>query len=408
MTVNGGSLNLGAGTTTGGGILAVNNATLAFNTTTVTTPLTLTNTTIAGGPFTIPTGQQLELVSGTFSAPLTNQGLFLVHGSASVSAALTTTSGGIVRIEGINTYGGATLTVANGFTNVNGSTIELTDQVAGYGATLGVTAGTLVNASGGTLSILQGTNGPRTHRGGAEQPRHTDDRQHTGTDDGGRAGAAHTNSGTIAVTAGNLTVTQTGTTPSFTNTGTVTIAVGRTWTVSGGTLDLSAGSTTGGGILSVNSSTLAFSTTTVTTPLTLNTTTIAGGTVTVPSGQQLELVNGTLTAALVNQGLFLVHGNVALSGALTTASGSTVRIQGINTYGGAALTVANGFTNVNGSTIELTDAVAGYGATLHVTAGTLTNMAGASLSILQGTNGPRTIDAQLDNQGTLAVGTRRA
>src|SRR6185436_12717796 len=52
----------------------------------------------------------------------------------------------------------------------------------------------------------------------------------------GRAGAAHTNSGSIAVSSGTFTVTQSGTTPSFTNTGTITIASGRSWTVTGGTL----------------------------------------------------------------------------------------------------------------------------------------------------------------------------
>jgi len=52
------------------------------------------------------------------------------------------------------------------------------------------------------------------------------------------ASAAHVNSGTIAMTAGDLTVTQSGTTPSFTNTGTIATN-GRTFTVAGGTLDMS-------------------------------------------------------------------------------------------------------------------------------------------------------------------------
>src|SRR4029079_2905167 len=48
-----------------------------------------------------------------------------------------------------------------------------------------------------------------------------------------KASAAHTNSGTINVNGGNLTVSQSGTTPSFSTSGTITIGNGRTLTISG-------------------------------------------------------------------------------------------------------------------------------------------------------------------------------
>src|SRR5438477_13074771 len=77
-------------------------------------------------------------------------------------------------------------------------------------------------AAGATISPLQGAGGLRTI---AAQL----DNQSTltiGDPQGltfGRAGAVSTNSGTIAVTTGSLTLNQSGTTPSFTNTGTITL-----------------------------------------------------------------------------------------------------------------------------------------------------------------------------------------
>ena len=56
----------------------------------------------------------------------------------------------------------------------------------------------------------------------------------------------------------DLTLTQSGTTPSFANTGTVTIATGRTWTVSNGALNQNAGTIGGAGTLSLSSATASF------------------------------------------------------------------------------------------------------------------------------------------------------
>ncbi|MBI5711715.1 MAG: hypothetical protein HZC42_15640, partial [Candidatus Eisenbacteria bacterium] len=67
-----------------------------------------------------------------------------------------------------------------------------------------------------------------------------------------RASAAHSNSGTIAASGGDLTISQSGTTPSFTNSGTLTVGVGRTLTVSGGTmLNAVGGVLQGAGTLNV-------------------------------------------------------------------------------------------------------------------------------------------------------------
>src|SRR5262249_27710606 len=109
----------------------------------------------------------------------------------------------------------------------------------------------------------------------------------------------------------------------------------------------------------------------------------------------------TISPGIVNQATLEVEGNTALNGPLSTAAGSTLRVQGNNTFSTGNLTVASGFTN-NG-TITLTDSVTTFGATLHVTSGTLTTASGGVIQSLAGANGTRALDAQLDNQGSMSV-----
>ena len=143
----------------------------------------------------------------------------------------------------------------------NLGTLELTDS-AGFccnTATLFVQAGTLVNASGGTIVAL-----PGTQTSSARTLTTTElDNQGTVTIGNaagatlGRAGAQHLNSGTITLT-GPLTLTQSGTSPTFTNSGTVSVASGQAWTVNGGLLDVSNGTVNGPGSLIANTATLTF------------------------------------------------------------------------------------------------------------------------------------------------------
>ncbi|HXV85301.1 MAG TPA: hypothetical protein VD793_01310, partial [Gemmatimonadales bacterium] len=116
------------------------------------------------------------------------------------------------------------LTVTNGFTNVGA--IELSSVNAGYAATLTVTNGTLVNGPTGTITTLVGAGGGRALNVAL-------DNQGLVTLNAAltinRASSVHTNSGTIDLVGGNLTVTQSGTTPSFTNSGTIIIPATRTF-----------------------------------------------------------------------------------------------------------------------------------------------------------------------------------
>jgi hypothetical protein len=400
LSVTGGTLNLSTGLVSGAGTVFTNAATISLTPTTVTTFVNLTNnTTVAGGTFTIANGEQLNLVGGAFSAPLTNNGTLFIQDVVTLNGALTTGTGSTITIQGNQAYGAASLTVANGFTNT--ATIQLTDITAGYGASFGVTTGTFTQSATGTFSVLQGANGPRTLAAQLDN-QGTLTLANTQGLALAKASAAHTSSGTININSGNLTVTQTGTTPSFTNTGTVNVAGSRFLSVTGGTLNLSAGLVAGAGTVFTNAATISLTPTTVTTFVNLtNNSTVAGGTFTIANGEQLNLVGGAFSAPLTNNGTLFIQDAVTLNGALTTGTGSTITIQGNQAYGAASLTVANGFTNT--ATIQLTDITAGYGASLGVTTGTLTQSATGTLSVLQGANGPRTLAAQLNNQGTLTL-----
>ena len=259
----------------------------------------------------------------------------------------------------------------------------------------------------------------------------------------GRASATQTNSGTIAVSGGDLTITQSGTTPSVTSTGTITVSAGQTLTVSGGgTFTHQTGATlSGAGTVAVSGATSATFNGSVTlsgltltnvpaaavtgsftvgahtvvnstvnygaTPLTtagstftLTNATVNGtGGLTNAGGQTLFMTSTTINMPVANQGLLIAEGTSAITGALTTTAGAILRVEGNGFCCNTQLTVASGFTN-NGA-IELTSLNGAISATLAVTAGTLLNPAGSTITALAGTGGARTLAAQVDNQGTL-------
>ena len=213
---------------------------------------------------------------------------------------------------------GATLTVANGFTN-NGL-IELTSVLNAQGAGLTISAGVLVNAATtGVFNVLPGTGGTRTFTGQL-------DNQGTVTIDqlltfNGGPGT-QTNSGTVTLAGGDLTLGQSG---SFTNAGTIDIGTGRTWTVNGGTLAYTGGAIGGAGTLNLSgvSFNLTPNFTNTTTGLALTGSTVNGpGILTNAAGKTLTLTNSTVAAPFTNDGLLVTRGgSTAVSGALTAAVG---------------------------------------------------------------------------------------
>ncbi|HEX9581268.1 MAG TPA: hypothetical protein VF970_09220 [Gemmatimonadales bacterium] len=183
-----------------------------------------------------------------------------------------------------------------------------------------------------------------------------------------------------------------------------TLNGGGTLSLTSATADLQAAFTLGA--LTASSATVNLGTgvdlSTATTALTLNSSTVNGpGTVTNAAGQTLTLFYGTIgaTSALDNQGLVVANGTSAINGALTTAAGSTIRLQPDGTTGFSTLNVPS---LTNNGTIELTSIGSAYNALLNIS-GTLTNAAGGTISSLPGTGGARGINAALVNQGTITV-----
>jgi RHS repeat-associated protein len=281
------------------------------------------------------------------------------------------------------------VTVASGFSNQG--VIELTSS-GGFSSQLTVSSGTLTNAPGASIRVL--TTGTRTLTAQLDN-QGTLELQNALTIN--KSSADHANSGTIAISGGNLTLTQSGTTPSFTNTGTIDIGSGRTFAISAGSLNFNGGALTGSGTLTLSSVTVNLgadlSNATVG-AVTLTSSTVNGpGTLTNAVGRTLPITSSTINAALLNEGTLLTHISGALNGAISTTPGSILRV-GSSTH--TLVTVASGFSNQG--VIELTSS-GGFSSQLTVSSGTLTNAPGASIRVL--TTGTRTLTAQLDNQGTL-------
>src|SRR5581483_2520250 len=114
-----------------------------------------------------------------------------------------------------------------------------------FGANLIVASGTLTNAAGALLTVT----GADCVLGAVLDNRGTV----TLASDLTLAAAAaqHHNSGTINLAGGGLTVSQSGTAPSFTSSGAIVIGAGTTLTVTGGTFGQQAGSISGNGTLAL-------------------------------------------------------------------------------------------------------------------------------------------------------------
>jgi hypothetical protein len=404
LKVSSGALNLNGGTISGGTLsLSSTAVTAAQDFSTATAALSLASSTWGGaGTLTIAPSTTVFWRASAINAPLVNQGTLVVNGASTFNGSVTNVGGATLQLEGNSSYSTAVLTLANSFTN-NGA-IVLTDINSSYGATITMpVGGTLTNAPVATIDAAAGALGPRTLAVELNN-QGTVTLNHGLTL--GRASAAHSNSGTIDLAGGDLTINQSGTAPSFTNTGAITIGSGDSVKVSSGAFNYTSGTISGAGTFAVTSVnvTAAQNFSTATAALSLASSTWSGtGTLTVAPATSLLVRASTISAPLVNQGTMIVNGTSAFNGALTNATGATLRVQGNSNYSTGVLTVANGF--MNDGAIELIDIASSYGATLNVTSGTLLNSPGGSIAALTGTLGPRTLNAQLDNRGTITVAT---
>ncbi|TMQ05190.1 MAG: hypothetical protein E6J91_41210, partial [Deltaproteobacteria bacterium] len=349
------------------------------------------------GPGTATNAGQVTARTSAINAGWVNQSALFIEGGSALNGTVSTGAASLMRVQGNSTFGAGNLTIASGFTN-NG-TITLNDTLGSFGALLHVTSGTLTNAAGALIDSRVGANGTRTldaqlnNQGtlAVSQPLALT-----------KASAVHSNGGTINVNA-KLTIQQSGVSPSFTTTGSIPIGTGDTVVISGGTFAYSGG-TISGGVLNISGATVNAAQTfsTATTALKLATVTWGGtGTLTIAPSTGLTIGTTTINAALVNQATLTVTGTSNLNGAVTNAAGATLRVQGNNSLGTGNLTVANGFTN--DGTIVLTDTLGSFGAVFAVTAGALDNAAGGTILSDVGAGGTRSLNAALNNQGTLTI-----
>src|SRR5512143_3493773 len=363
--------------------------------------LTLTNGTLNGAGILVSQGT-LNLQNTTVNSGLSNLGLLVARSGTTLNGPFTTGPVSTLRVEGDASCCSAAVTVANGFTN-NG-TIDLTaiNGASGTSAVLTVTNGSLTNAAGAHINSLPGTGGARTLTAQlANQGTLTVSQPLTIN----HGSAAHTNSGTVALAA-NLTLNQSGVSPSFTHSGTLTIQAGDTLILNSGAFNYAGGAIGGLGAITFSSVTLALTPNLTNDTLTLsftNSTVNGPGTLANAATRTLFAQNTTFNGPVDNQGVLRARAGTTFNGSLTTSASSTLRVEGDASCCSAFVTVTNGFTN-NG-TIDLTaiNGASGTSAALTVTNGSLTNAPGGHINSLPGTGGARTLTAQLAKQGTVTV-----
>ncbi len=220
---------------------------------------------------------------------------------------------------------------------------------------------------------------------------------------------------TISVNSGTLTLTQTGTSPSFTTTGIITVDSTGTLAINGGSFDYSSGTFTLDGSFSatnaivdmyssfntiVNNFTLDNSTLTCTSSLTnqgnmsltgsmlygindlinqgnLNlTTSTIDSFATLTNTGTMTANNGTINVDFDNDGSAIFWNSCNINNALTTQSNSIIRMSSAYAAG-AYLTIANGFTN-NGLIDYITSYTSAAGR-LDITSGILVNASGGTI-----------------------------
>ncbi len=397
--VSGGAFNYSNGSPgglAGLGIVNLSGVTLGLTPdfTQDTLSFVLTNSIVNGtGILHVAPLRTLTLTGTTLNVALDNQGTVqATPGTNLLNGTVTNAVGALLRLNGNNGF--ADVTIALSFTN--SGTIELTGT--SWAGRLTQTAGlTFVNGPTGTLQSVGSVGNVLTAQL---------DNQGSVLVDGpltmNAVSADHLNAGTITLGTGNLTVSQSGTTPSFTTSGDVVVSAGRTWTVNSGAVNHTAGRIEGNGTLAFNGVTLGLGVSLVhdTLLVALNTVTVNGpGSLTVASGAAMTLTNCTLNTAFINQGTVVAAPGVnTFNGALANPSGALLQLNGNNGF--ADVTVASGFTN--GGVIELTGTSwAGRLTVGSPTLATLVNAPGATLRAVAGIG--NVLTAQLNNQGSVLV-----
>ena len=361
------------GTLNGPGTLALNGGTLTLGVNLSTADLGLTVSGVAinngTGTLTNAAGHTLAITESIINAALVNQGTLLEQGtSGRIGGAFNNAAGATLRVQN-------SLQVSSGFTNAGA--IELN------GGGLYVSSGTLTNTgfisttgSSAFLQLVLDNQGTLT----------------VGANQGFQPYGACTNSGTINVSGGDLTLLSSSFNGSLTNaaTGIITIGSGRTFNDGGGGFSgipfTQNGTLSGPGTLALNGGstlTLGVNLSTAGLGLTISGTTINGtGTLTNATGQTLPISGAsTINTALVNQGTLVTTGNTTLGGAFSNVVGATLQV--------GSILNAGSFTNAGAIVLSGLLSIP-----LLTNTGTISTVAGGA-----------TFSAALDNQGSLTVGS---
>ncbi len=380
------------GTLTGGGTVALSNATLVLNTAHGTAGGTLSlSGSLLNGPstLTVQNGTTVSATSSTINAPvsvasggtlalytstlagattnagtvtlqnstqsgaLDNSGTVVAEGTTASNATFTHRVGATLRVQAFASSN-TQLTFANGFSN-NG-TLELT-AAAGVNSTrtstVALTAGTLVNSATGVVRALAG--GGASTRGfvGVIDNQGLLDIQYPSSFALNRPGSSH--SGTLQLNGADLAIALSGATPGLTTTGAISVPTGRTLSLSGAVaggagqnFTVAGGAITGRGSVNVTNATLAVAVpwTIDSTVFNLSTSLLNGAaTLTVGAGATVNLSSSTTNAPIVVNGTGTVsYLNATQTGALDNFG--TVVVEGASSSGGA-------FTNRPAGTLRV-------------------------------------------------------
>ena len=347
--------------------------------------LDLSSAAIGGVGLVVNEGQLRLLGAASIGTPVVNAGSIHAAGTGnSIAGALATESGSVLRVDAGITPAHSDLTITNGFTNHGLVEIVQTTYAGHLVSRLNVTNGTLVNAADGTISCPVGYNRGNRFLGAEVDNQGMMSVAYTLTMD--RPSCDHDNAATIDVSGGDLTITQSGTTPTFGNSGTIAIAAGRTLTLDGGELHYNPGQTTGDGRFRVT-----------------NVTALYG--VYLPAGSADFLLDGGNTVdAITSADLVLASRTGNVVGDFTANAGSVLRVDAGITPAHSDLTITNGFTNHGLVEIVQTTYAGHLVSRLNVTNGTLVNAADGTISCPVGYNrGNRFLGAEVDNQGLLSI-----
>ncbi len=427
LTVNGtggtGTFTQESGTISDAGSIAISGVTANFDTALALPALSITNATVifavdqtnAGtwqlngttlngpGSLTNAIGATLTLYGATINDALTNNGTLVVTYTAAFDGPFSNAADATLDLDG------GQATFANGFTN-NGAIDSLNNPNANFANSLDITSGALMNATDGTLDAeapYEFINGDIDNQGSLYV-----DGSLTWTT------AASTNSGSIDLRNGDLTIDLAGSAPTFTDNGTMAVETGQTLTVTGDTLATyteSSSTFSAAGTIVISGVTANFDVPLALPSLTINngaivnlgvdetnpgqwqvdSSTIDGpGILTNAVGATLTVYGATINDPITNDGTLVVTYTGTFDGLFSNAANATLQISAEGGLGAGA-NFATGFTNDGVIDLE------GIVTDVAVMTGTLTNASHGTIDALA--TDQSSLDANIDNEGSLFV-----